>query len=348
MRTLFSRLLRRWRLLLLVTLLGGIGGVAVIYQLVWRPNLLVGQAQRCIVIPRNATFDQLLVRLQQEAGLLHPTTFRYVARLLRYYRLRPGYYQLQSNMNNWAAVRLLRGGVQQPVRVTFAQVRTKADLVQQLTQNLGVDPKDFLALLQDEAWLKKYGFTPENVLTMFVPDTYEAYWTISAEGLFERMYQGYQRFWTPQRRQQAAQWRLSPIQVAILASVVQEETNLAREAPIIAGVYLNRLRRRIALQADPTLKFALGDPTRKRILNKDKKIDSPYNTYRYRGLPPRPICVPTQANLQAVLEAERHKFFYFAAKHDLSGEHHFSADLRQHTNHARRYRRTLSRARIYR
>jgi UPF0755 protein len=184
-------------------------------------------------------------------------------------------------------------------------------------------------------------------MTLFIPNTYEFYWNTSADKFIERMYVEYKHFWSKSRLNKAQKIKLTPEQVIILASIVEEETIKDDEKPTVAGVYLNRLHKNIRLQADPTVRFAVGDFEIKRILNKHLKIDSPYNTYKYAGLPPGPICIPTISSIDAVLNYKKHDYLYFCAKDDFSGYHAFAKTLKQHNINATKYRKALNKNRIY-
>jgi UPF0755 protein len=189
----------------------------------------------------------------------------------------------------------------------------------------------------------EYGFNKDNIICMFIPNTYEVYYTISADQLIERMYDEYQNFWNEERKQKANELGLSPIEVSILASIVQAESIKRDEAPIIAGLYLNRLKQGIPLQADPTLVFAVGDFTIKRVLNEHKEVESPYNTYKNKGLPPGPINMPEIATIDAVLNYKPSNYLYMCAKEDFSGYHNFTASYNEHLKNARRYQAALTR-----
>ena len=318
------------------------------YQMVYTPNVLADQSDRILLIPSGATFDEVQDRLHEENYVKDLLSFSVLAKLMKYDQyLKPGRYLLQANMLNLAAIRRLRSGEQKPVDVTFNNVRLKPELAQRLCENLEADKEDFLALLNSEEFVKEYGFTTENVLSLFLPDTYQFYWTTSAEELFDRFYQEYENFWSKQRASRADSLNMTPHEVSILASIVESETNKPDEAPKVAGLYLNRLKRNIALQADPTLVYAAGDFTIKRVLNKHKEINSPYNTYKYTGLPPGPIRVPSINAIDAVLNYEDHNYLYMCAREDFSGYHNFATNLTAHLANARRYQRALSQAGIY-
>ncbi|MGB3781313.1 MAG: endolytic transglycosylase MltG [Tunicatimonas sp.] len=318
------------------------------YQAVQTPNLLVEQPDRVLLIPEGTTFKQLQKKLHDEDYVNDLLSFSVLAKLMKYdENIKPGRYLLRADMSNLSAVRLLRSGQQAPVNVTFNNVRLKHELAERLCENLQADAAELEALLNDEVVVAQYGFTTENVLGMFLPNTYEFFWTTTAPELLERMAQEYEKFWTTERRQQADSLGMTPVEVSILASIVESETNKPDEAPVVAGLYLNRLDRNIALEADPTLVFAAQDFTIKRVLNKHKEIDSPYNTYKYPGLPPGPIRIPSIGAVQAVLNHQDHNYIFMCAREDFSGYHNFATNLRTHNANARRYQRALSAAGIY-
>ena len=319
------------------------------YVLLFRPNILVKQSARTLHIPKGITFVGLQTRLREEGYLRNQVSFGLLARLLKYdKRVLPGAYSLQPNMSNWQAIHLLRTGAQQPVKIVLHNAHDKRTLSKKITDHLAMNAEEFEPLLYDTDWLRRYGFNTENILTMFVPNTYEVYWNITPKGLFKRMHKEFKQFWGKARLDKARKLGLTPQEVTILASIVQKETNKADEAPVIAGVYINRLRKKIALQSCPTLLYILNDPSARRVLNKYKAIDSPYNTYKYRGLPPGPISMPTIAMIEAVLYFTSHNYLYFSAKEDFSGYHYFAKSFKEHSRNARRYQKTLNQLRIYR
>jgi len=235
----------------------------------------------------------------------------------------------------------LKFGRREPVNVTFTNVRLRSELSEKITKNIGVTSREFDAALDEFVASNNEGFTRFNILSMFIPNTYQVYFNISPEDFVDRMHQEYEKFWNGQRRSKAKEIGLTPIAVSILASIVQAETVKTEEAPLIAGLYINRLKRGIPLQADPTLVYAVGDFTLKRVLNGHKEVDSPYNTYKYAGLPPGPINLPQISMIDAVLNYEKHKYIYMCAKEDFSGYHNFALTLDEHTQNARRYQRAL-------
>lgn len=318
------------------------------YQAIKTPNVLVDQSDKVILIPDEADFKQVQNILYDQGYVNDLISFSTLAKLMKYdENVKPGRYFLRKDMNNLEAIRLLRSGNQTPVNITFNNIRLKHELAERLCENLQADAATFEAMLNDEKIVEKYGFNTENVLTMFLPNTYQLFWTTNEQELLDRMYREYEKFWTAERRQQADSLKMSPTEVSILASIVESETNKADEAPMVAGLYLNRLHRNIALQADPTLVFAAQDFTIKRVLNKHKEIDSPYNTYKYTGLPPGPIRIPSPTSVKAVLNHKDHNYLYMCAKEDFSGYHNFATNLQAHLANAQRYQRALSKAGIY-
>ena len=235
-----------------------------------------------------------------------------------------------------------------PTQITFNNVRFKEELAEKISRTIGINEEEFLAALNDQARIEKLGFNPETIMAMFIPNTYEVYWTISIDELFNRMKKEHDDFWNENRRQKAQALGLNITDVSTLASIVQAESSKNDESPKIAGLYLNRLQKNMLLQADPTVKFALGDFSIQRILTKDTKVDSPYNTYRYRGLPPGPINLPTITSIDAVLNYEEHNYIYMCAKEDFSGYHRFARTLSEHNKNARLFQRALNSRGIYR
>ena len=318
------------------------------YQMLMTPNILVDQGKRVLLIPTGADFKDVQDKLHEEEYVNDILSFSMLSKLMKYDQyVKPGRYVLSSDMSNLEAIRYLRSGQQEPVDVTFNNVRLKPELSEKLTANLEAEADELLALIEDSAVVSKYGFTTENIMTMFLPNTYEMYWTTDAQALLDRMHDEYERYWNKERLSKAKQLEMSPIEVGVLASIVDSETNKPDEAPTVAGLYLNRLQRNIALQADPTLVFAAQDFTIRRVLDKHKEIDSPYNTYKYTGLPPGPIRTPSIVAVESVLNHEDHNYLYMCAREDFSGYHNFATNLQAHMANARRYQRALSQAGIY-
>jgi UPF0755 protein len=343
---------KRKKLLLVLLISGSVLAISMtfyFYQVFLSPNTLQDKQEVYqLKIPSGSVYAQVADQLYEEKVINDALSFSFVAKLLGYQEtVKPGLYQVEPNMSNLDLVRMLRSGRQTPVQVTFNTIRTKEELAEKITANLEVSEAQFLALLQDSVYIRSFDVEEETVLSLFIPNTYEFWWNTTAEELFERMHQEYQKFWTEERKGKAAALGLSQKEVSTLASIVQAESQKSDERPRIAGVYLNRLRTRMPLQADPTLVFAAGDFTIKRLTAKQMAIDSPYNTYKYAGLPPGPINLPDINSLDAVLNAESHEYLYFCAKEDFSGYHSFAVNYNEHLSNARRYQRALNAANIY-
>ena len=258
------------------------------------------------------------------------------------FRPRTGRYRVYPEMTGLQLYRLLRNGTQEPMKLVVPSARTMNKLASVLSRSLMVDSAEIASALTDSQFCAKYGYTTETVPALFIPNTYEVYWDISVEKLVERMVRENNRFWTSERKAKAEALGLTHNEVATLASIVDEETANNAEKPMIAGLYLNRLRKGMLLQADPTVKFAVGDFTLRRILGKHLKVESPYNTYLVEGLPPGPIRIASVAGLEAVLNHAKHNYLYMCAKEDFSGTHNFAATLQEHQKNARRYIHALN------
>lgn len=317
------------------------------YQLIKTPNFQVDKKDTYLYIPKGAKFKTVLDSLKTRDMIQNTVSFAFLSKLLKYQEnIRPGRYLIKKNMTNHQAVRMLRAGLQSPVKLTFNNVRLKEDLVKKITKKLAFEPIALEKLLNDDKLTAKYGFDTTTIVSMFLPNTYQVYWNISPEQLLNRMHKEYQKFWNKERLAKAKNIGLKPSEVSVLASIVQAETNRNDEKARIAGVYMNRLQKGIPLEADPTLVFALKDFTLKRVLNKHKEVKSPYNTYKNKGLPPGPINIPAISTLKAVLDYEQHDYLFFCAKADFSGYHAFAKTNAQHNRNAKLYHRALNMRRI--
>ena len=301
-----------------------------------------------IFIPTGADYDTLLTLLGEEGEhITDLARFERVASLKGLSKsVRAGRYILKEGMSAKSVVGMFRGGMQSPVRLTFNNIRTLPQLAGRLAEQIEPDSVTLLAHLSSPEVAEKYGFKPEEMIGMFIPNTYEVWWNITPEGLTERMKKEYDNFWNEERVAKLARTRLTQKEVTTLASIICEETRMTDEMPTMAGVYINRLRRGMLLQADPTVKFAIGDFTIRRVLNRHLEVDSPYNTYKYAGLPPSPICMPSIKGIDAVLNYKESNYLYFCAKEDFSGYHNFARTLSEHNQNARRYANALNKAGI--
>jgi UPF0755 protein len=307
------------------------------------PNFVPDKTYYLYIYP-DKNFDKLCRELVDSARCRHLRPFVFLAEYLDYpENMKTGRFAVTPGMNNLDILKMLRRGTQEPVRITFNNIRFIDDLAERLSEQLMVGNDELMALLGDSEYCRSMGFTPQTVHAMFIPNTYEIYWNVSAENLLLRMKREHTAFWTNTRVLQAQKIGLSPFQVSILASIVEEESAVANEFPVIAGLYINRLHKGMPLQADPTVKFALGDFTLQRILNEHLTVDSPYNTYRHTGLPPGPLRIPSITGLEAVLNYKEHNYLYMCAREDFSGRHNFASTLSEHNRNADRYRAALNR-----
>jgi UPF0755 protein len=316
-----------------------------LYQYVFQENI---KSNYILYIPKDATFNQVSDSLHINDILISEKAFNWVSKKKNYKTaVKPGRYLLQKGMNTNQIVNVLRSGIQEPVNVTFNNIRFKENLAGQVSKYIWTDSLSILNLFSNKELIEGFGFNTENFRVMFIPNTYQFYWTTSAEEFAQRMKKEYDKFWTKERKAKAKQVELSPEEIIILASIVQSETVKSDELKRVAGLYINRLKRGILLQADPTVKYAIGDYSIKRILNKHLETDSPYNTYKYAGLPPGPIMFPDITVIDAVLNYEKNRYLYMCAKEDFSGYHNFAKTLAQHNRNAAKYRAALDKNRIW-
>lgn len=257
-------------------------------------------------------------------------------------KIKPGRYVIDPSSSSVYVARMLNFGWQTPHNLTLSgTMRSKGVIARKIALQMMVDSASVAQALDSTEFLSAYGFTPENVFALILPDTYQMYWTASVKEIFDRFKKEYDAFWTADRKAKAAAQKLSPMQVSVMASIVSGETLKTFEYPVIAGVYLNRYRKGMKLQADPTVCFC-WDYKLDRVLKKHLTIDSPYNTYKYVGLPPAPINVPPKACIDAVLNPDRHGYIYFCASPELDGTHRFAVSYSDHLKNARAFQRALT------
>lgn len=320
-------------------------GYTRVYQPIFSPNTRTADGKPAEFFIHTG-WDYRLVgqELLKQKLITDVEAFHFVAEQRNFPRhVYPGRYLIEDGMSTWELVTLLRSGKQTPMDFTFVKFRSTDQLAEYVGENLEMSSTELKQVLNNEEFLKKFnGLTPDIALTIFIPNTYELYWNIGPEEFVQRMYREYKAFWNESRNAARNKWNLSRLEVMTLASIVEEETNKNDEKPRVAGVYLNRVRKNWPLEADPTVKFAVGDFTLRRILNSHLQTDSPYNTYLYAGIPPGPICTPSISSIDAVLNAERHDFMFFCARVDGSGYHQFSETLAQHNAYAREYHNMLN------
>ncbi|MDP4680700.1 MAG: endolytic transglycosylase MltG [Cyclobacteriaceae bacterium] len=318
------------------------------FQIYYSPNILVEKQARPLMIPTGSTFKDVQNIVFNERYVNDLISFSFLSKLMGYQEhVKSGLYFLEPDMTNPEAIRLLRSGEQTAVNVTFNNVRLMEDLAPKITKNLEMTETEFLNQINISVSKKSIGFDSLEIIGMFIPNTYQAFWDTSPENLIDKLRKEYENFWNDERKAKADAIGLTPKEVSVLASIVQAETANSSELKTVAGLYMNRLNRGIALQADPTLVFAARDFSIKRVLNVHKEIDSPYNTYMYRGLPPGPINMPEMKAIDAVLNYEKHNYIYMCAKEDFSENHNFATNLIDHNKNAIKYQRALNKARVY-
>ena len=315
-----------------------------LYQTVMKPNTSTPDAKAfSLYIPTGADFNQVLDTIFKNNLIDDPASFKWLANKKDLpSHIHPGHYVVNPGMSNNQFINMLRGGLQTPVKVTFNNMRDVKMLAGRISQQIEADSLSIVTLLSNSDSLNAMGFNAKTIPALFLPNTYEFYWNTTAGQFVDKMRREYDKFWNEERRNKAKAVGLTPVEVSTLASIVDKETNKTDEMARIAGVYLNRLHDGWLLQADPTLVFALGDFELKRVLNVHKEVESPYNTYKYPGLPPGPICIPSLAAINAVLSPEKHHFYYFCAKEDFSGYHNFAKTLAEHNRNAQKYQKELN------
>jgi UPF0755 protein len=321
------------------------GGIVGYYfgQKIFSPNVKSDLEDKYIYIPIEASFENV-VDIVSKADILHDIeSFKWVAGLMKYDRVNvpSGKFEITPGWSNRDLVSHLRSGQQEPVKLTFNNVRLPEEFAGKVAKYIHADSLEILDALRDEKKIEALGFDSANILSMFLPNTYEFYWNTKIDKFFSRMKGEYDKFWNEDRLAKAKKLNMTPKEVSILASIVQKETIQNSEKPRVAGVYLNRLQKGIFLQADPTVVFANRIFDAKRVLNKHLEFDSPYNTYKYAGLPPGPICMPSIGSIDAVLNAEKHDFIFFCAKPGYNGEHLFAKTLSGHNRNAKVYHQWL-------
>ncbi|MFB2117569.1 endolytic transglycosylase MltG [Parapedobacter sp. 2B3] len=317
------------------------------YRSFFAPNVTVDA--NYLYIYTHWDFEDVMTSIGELHAVEDTAAFRWAAVKMEYpSRVKPGKYKLEPGMNNRTLINRLGGGFQEPVKLRFENVRLKENLASVLAKQLEPDSISFINLLNDDSLATHFGFDVRNFLSMFVPNTYEFYWNTSPAQFADRMHNEYEKFWTDERRQKAEAINLDPQEVAVLASIVKGEALHTDEMPTIAGLYLNRLRKGMLLQADPTVIFANNDFSIRRVLYRHLRTDSPYNTYLYRGLPPGPIMMPSIASIDAVLNYKQHDYIYMCAKDDFSGYHNFAVTQAEHNINARKFQQALNERNIKR
>ncbi|WP_090335149.1 endolytic transglycosylase MltG [Dyadobacter koreensis] len=319
------------------------------WQIFKTPNLQVDKKESfALLIPEGATYQTVLDSLDKHQVINDNISFRFLAKLLKYSeKVKPGRYVIKPETSNYKAIKKLISGDQDAVKLTFNNIRLKEDLIKRIGSRFEFGETKFREALNDPKVCQKYGLDTLTIVSMFLPNTYDIFWTTGTEKFLDRMHSEYKKYWNAERVEKAKSIGLTPVQVSILASIVEEEqARKVDERPMVAGLYINRLNALMPLQADPTIKYALQDFAIKRILNEQLRVKSPYNTYVNIGLPPGPIRVADFKSLDAVLNYDKHDYLYMCAKADLSGYHAFAKTYPDHLNNARMYQAELNRLKI--
>ena len=333
-----------------IILLASVAAGLIIRKLVFIPNVNTGNQEALnIRIPTGSDIQDVFDILEENDLIMNMSTLERVVKKKNYHnRVLPGQYRLNNNMSNNQLVNMLRSGSQVPVKLVFISQRSVEDIASVISRQIEADSSEVSDLARDTEFLESLGFDKAGIPALFIPNTYEFYWNTSARQFYSRMKNEYDRFWNNERERKRQSMDLDRLQVSTLASIVSEETVKEEEMPVIAGVYLNRIKKGMPLQADPTIRYALGDFTVNRILRAHLNIDSPYNTYRNPGIPPGPIVIPPVQAIDAVLNAREHEYLFFCAREDFSGYHRFARTLAEHNRNARLYQNALNKRRIFR
>lgn len=331
---------------LIVLFVGAAVGVVFLRNAVFKPFELSNSEY--IYIDKSKDYEDVVDQLKKN-NLPSEKIFRIIAERMRYPQsVKSGRYELKNGMTMIDVVRSLRSGNQSAINLTFNNIRTVENLAGRISSQLMLDSLNLVTVLRDTNVINNLGFDEDTFIAMFIPNTYQVFWDVEPLALLERMKKEYTRFWNNDRKQKAEGVGLTPVQVSVLASIVEEEATYADEYPIVAGLYLNRLKKGMRLEADPTVKFAVGDFGLRRILFRHLEIESPYNTYKVSGLPPGPIRMPSMAAIDATLSPAYHEYLFMCAKEDLSGRHNFATTHAEHSRNAQRYQRALNERGIYR
>ncbi|MFL5763008.1 MAG: endolytic transglycosylase MltG [Bacteroidia bacterium] len=335
--------------LLLLLIVGGVGGYYA-YRTIYQSNVDLGEKKSVIIyIPTGSAFDDVVKILGEHQILKNRSTFEFLAEKKKYRNaVKPGKYRILANMSNNALINLLRAGIQEPVMINFNGLHTLDELMDRVGRRLEADSASLHNAIHDNRYLSKYGFTPENIQALFIPNTYEFNWNTSVDQFFDRIAKEYKSFWTEDRKNKAKNMGYTQSEIITLASIVQgEQCCDNEEKKVIAGLYLNRLKQNMPLQSDPTVIFALGDFTIQRVSTEQTRFNSPYNTYVISGLPPGPVGFAQASSIDAVLDHDTNDYIYMCAQEDLSGKHYFSKTYEQHCVYAKKYRDALNSKNIH-
>lgn len=340
--------LKKFIIALVIIVVVALGGTLLFYYLKYfGPN--VTDNERYLYIRTGEDFNSVYKTIREKNIVKDSTNFLWAAQNMKYPgRIKPGRYRLKEGMSNRSLINMLASGSQVPVTFAFHNFRLKEQFAAFASKQLEPDSTSILRLLDSADFVKQYGFTTDNVFVAVMPDSYQIYWNTTPEKLFKKMYARYEAFWTKERKDKAAELNLTQAQVSILASIVDAEALKDEEMPTIAGLYLNRLKKGMKLESDPTVIFAMKDFTIQRVLNRYLSVPSPYNTYANTGLPPGPIMMPSVNAVKAVLNYKPSNYIYMCAKEDFSGSHNFADNIADHNKNAAKFRQALNERNIKR
>lgn len=322
-----------------------LSGGGVLYTWIYSPSLTKPESDSVYFFVRTGSqYPQVYMDFKKSGWLKHVRGFDWVSKRKEYpANVKPGRYLLVKGMSNAQIVDKLRSGVQSEVNLVFNTTRHFDRLAGIISKQIEADSVALINAFRDTMVMRSFGFSPHQWRAMFIPNTYRFLWNTSAVQFLERMNQEFKEFWNPARLSRLNELGLDKFQLMSLAAIVQEETYKSEDMPVVAGVYMNRIRKGIKLQADPTVIFAIGDYSIKRVLHAHLAFDSPYNTYKYAGLPPGPIRIPSIQAIDACLNYQKHDYLYFCAKEDFSGNTVFARSYNEHLINARKYQRALKR-----
>jgi len=302
--------------------------------------------EKYFFVSTGANYKDLKKSLHDQDIVSGGQWFDWAAQIIGFNAVKPGRYEIKKGMSLTGLVRMLKNGRQSPVNLVITKLRTKENLASKVGNSFECDSAQMILFLNNQDSLKEYGLDSETAMAAAMPFTYTIKWNTTPRRIFDQFYAAYKTFWTTERKKKADSLGFNPAQVSTLASIIEEETNASSDKPLIASVYLNRLSKGMPLQADPTLKFALKNFALKRILNEHKTVQSPYNTYSNKGLPPGPICTPALETIDAVLDSPKTDYLYFVANSNFDGTHIFTTNYTEHMKYARIYQQELNKRNI--
>ena len=306
---------------------------------IWGPTVSVPDG-KYFYIPTGSAYKDVVTNLTQQK-IIKKNWFKLTAKGLKYNIIKPGRYEIKKGMSLLNLVRMLRNGTQSPLNLTITKLRTKEDLAKKIGSLFECDSLAMITYLNNADTLAHYKLDSNLLMTVVIPDTYTYFWNCTPQRIFQKLVNESKKFWTKERIQKATTLGLTPVKAYILASIIEEETRLKSDKGKIASVYLNRIAVGMPLQADPTVKFSLKDFSLRRLYYKHLKVESPFNTYLVKGLPPGPICTPSIETIDELLNAPKTDYFYFVASSNFDGSSVFASSYENHTKFAKEYQKAL-------